>query len=333
MILQHYNNCFFCGSSHLELTNNQEFKHTFYTKCIKSDLGISDKIFKKMKVYSCKNCNILQNNPWFKEEISFKIFNEIYGQHNRNWLNVLNFFKKGIKPYHGNLFDILNNSLKIKNYCEFNAPFVGLFLNYFNAEYINKSKFFNKIFNYSLKYLSSRQIANYKSQTQIKKQLEAEQYLEKLKKLKQKNNLKKIVKKTLIIDNSFLGWLYNDNYKSVNSRALASNLLDIKIKNFNLIKKSEKYDLFGIFNTLDHSYQPKKILDFALNNSKYVLIYGHSDENLEKQHLFSLSNKFINYLVKNKISCKDLTQNIDKKFKSKEIYILCSKFNKINLKF
>ena len=114
---------------------------------------------------------------------------------------------------------------------------------------------------------------------------------------------------------------------------MAAELFDIEIEDFNLVRNNKKYDLFGIFHTLDHTHQPKKILDYALNNSNYVLIYYHSDENLEKQHLFSLTEKFITYLKKRKIICKDLTHDIDKIFKSKEVYILCSKHNEINIKF
>ena len=51
-----------------------------------------------MKEYKCINCQIIQNSPWFSEKISFKIFNQIYGQHNRNWQNVINFFNKGQIP-------------------------------------------------------------------------------------------------------------------------------------------------------------------------------------------------------------------------------------------
>ena len=333
MIIQNYKKCVYCGSSKLKLYKNQSFTHNFYTSSIKNDFKLTDNFFKKMRVYTCENCHIIQNNPWFSEEISFKIFNQIYGQHNRNWSNVINFFQNGNKPDHGKLFDIIAKNIKIKNYCEFNVPFMGLMLDFFSKEYKKNLNFYKNIFDYSLKYLSSRQVAGLKNFTKNKKQLEAKKYLDKLNQIKNKNYLKKSVKKSIIVDNSYLSWLYNDNYRSVNSRSLASELLDIKIKNFSLVKKSEKYDLFGIFHTLDHTHQPKKILDYALNNSKYVLIYCHSDETLEKQHLFSFTDEFISYLKKNRIFCKDLTFDIGKKFKSKEIYILCSKFHKIELKF
>ena len=333
MIIQNYKTCVFCGSVKLNLYKEQSFKSNFYTDAIRNDLGLTDNSFKKMKVYNCENCYIIQNSPWFSRETSFKIFNQIYGQHNRNWSNVINFFQNGTKPDHGKLFDIIGKNINIKNYCEFNAPFMGLMLDFFGKEYNKNMNFYKNIFDYSLKYLSARQVAGLEDFTRNKKQLEAKKYFHKLNKIKNQNYLKQSVKKSIIIDNSYLSWLYNDNYRSVNSRSLASELFDIEIEDFNLVKKSKKYDLFGIFHTLDHTHQPKKILDYALNSSKYVLIYCHSDENLEKQHLFSFTDKFISYLKKKKIFCKDLTFDIGKKFKSKEIYILCSKFHKISLKF
>tara|TARA_B100001287_G_C22672484_1_gene525957 strand:+ start:1530 stop:2531 length:1002 start_codon:yes stop_codon:yes gene_type:complete len=332
MITQIYKNCIFCNSSKLKLSKNQNFSHNFYTKSIKEDLGLSDTFFNKMKVYECQNCFIIQNSPWFSKDISFKIFNQIYGQHNRNWSNVINFFRKGLKPEHGELFNLIVKNFNVKNYCEFNAPFMGLMIEFFGTEYKKNTKFYKEIFSYTLKYLSSRQVSGLKVTSRNKKQNNSINYLKKINQIKKKYRLKENFNKSLLIDNSYLSWLYNDNYQSVNSRSLASELFDIKIRDFNLVHNTEKYDLFGIFHTLDHTHQPKKILNYALNNSQYVLVYCHTDESLEKQHLFSFTDKFLSYLKKRKIYFRDLTLEIKKNFRSKEMYIICSKFNKIEIK-
>ena len=57
-------------------------------------------------------------------------------------------------------------------------------------------------------------------------------------------------------------------------------------------KSKIKFDLFGIFHTLDHTFEPKKVLKFALDLSKYVIVYCHVNENLSKQHLFTLTRDF-----------------------------------------
>ena len=83
-------------------------------------------------------------------------------------------------------------------------------------------------------------------------------------------------------------WSINDNYKSVNSRSFASELMDINILNLNDIKRKIKIDLFGMFHTLDHTFEPNKILNFALDISDYVIVYCHVNPQLSKQHLFSI---------------------------------------------
>ena len=329
MILKSYNTCVYCGSKKFVLSKKKKFVKNFYIEAIKSDLSITDKDFKKMKVYKCNNCHILQNNPWFNDDDVFKIYSQIYGQHNRSWTNVIKFFRKGIKPNHGKLFDILVKKIKIKNYAEFNSPFMGLLINFFSQEYNYSLKEGKMLFSNSLKYLSSRQVAGEKKKLQKKSQLKALKFLKKTNLFKKRYQKKKTkIEKYLFTDNSIMAWGVNDNYKSVNGKALAAELLDTKIKNI-YEKNFIKFDLFGIFHTLDHTKHPKQILDFALNNSKYVIVYCHVNEDLEKQHLFTFTRNFLNFLKKNKINVLDLTNLIHKNHSSDEMYFLCSKIKNL----
>ena len=254
-----------------------------------------------------------------------KIYSNIYGQHNRSWSNLINFLNKGVLPNHGSLFEVLTKKIKIKNYAEFNSPFMGLMLNLFKAEYKKKKLFYKSIFSNTINYLSSRQVAGKNKYYQKLSSDKAKKYLTQCDNLKQKNLIKKKNNKYLFIDNSNLCWGQNDNYKSVNSKTFASELLDLKILNLDNDIKNVKFDLFGIFHTLDHTFEPSKILNFALNKSKYVIVYCHIDEKIEKQHLFSLNKEFLDFLNKKKIYTLDLTSKINKKFTSPELYFLCSK--------
>ena len=112
-----------------------------------------------MKVYKCLNCSILQSNPWFEDNVAKKIYSNIYGQHNKNWSNILSFVNNNKLPNHGKLFEILKKNIKIKNYAEFNSPFMGLLINFFKNEYTDRNYFKKSIFNKILKYLTSRQVA------------------------------------------------------------------------------------------------------------------------------------------------------------------------------
>ena len=331
MHLTNYNNCIYCNSKNLKKEKEQSIPQNFYLKAIIKDLKLTKKIIKKMNVYECQNCKILQNNPWFSENTSRKIYSNIYGQHNRSWSNLINFLSKKKLPDHGSLFNILNREINIKNYAEYNAPFMGFFLNFFSNEYKQNSNFYSKIFLNIIKYLTSRQLAGKSKNFQLKNSVKGEFFLNQIDKLKTKNLLKKKINKYLFIDNSSLCWGQNDNYKSVNSRSFASELLDLKILDLNNQNKKNKLDLFGIFHTLDHTFQPQKILNYALDVSRYVVVYCHINKNLEKQHLFSLTKNFLKYLNKNKIFTINLTEKINKSYKVPELYFLCSK-KKITLK-
>ena len=330
-MLKQYSSCIFCNSKKRKKLNTQVFNDNFYLKAIRNDLSISISLLKKMKVYECKRCKLLQNDPWFSESVSRKIYSNVYGQHNRSWSNLINFVKTEKTPDHGNLFNILQKNIKIKNYAEYNSPFMGIFLNFLKNETNSNKNFFKNLFNNTLNYLSSRQVAGKSKSFQKMSFIKSKKYINNITKLKKKYLRKKKIKKYLFVDNSTLSWGENDNYKSVNSRALASELLDLEIKRFDNQLKN-KIDLFGIFHTLDHTFEPKKVLDYALNNSKYTIVYCHINPELTKQHLFSLTKNFLKYKKNKKIYTTDLTNKIRKKYKSPELYFLCSK-KKLNIKY
>lgn len=325
MLLKKYNRCIYCKSKNLKKEKNQYSIENFYTKAIKSDLKISDDVWKKIEVYKCQNCKIIQNNPWFNETTCRKIYSNIYGQHNRSWSNLISFLNKGVLPNHGHLFQILNDKIKIKKYAEFNSPFMGLLLNIFKTEYKKNNLFYKKIFENIINYLTSRQVAGKSKHYQKVSSYKAKKYFNQCEILKKKNLIKYNSEKYLFVDNSALCWGQNDNYKSVNSKSFATELLNLKILDLNQNNTNIKFDLFGIFHTLDHTFEPSKILNFAINKSKYVIVYCHVNKKIEKQHLFSLNKEFLNFLKKKKIYTLDLTNIINKKSTSPELYFLCSK--------
>ena len=326
-----YNKCIYCNSIKLKKKEKQIYVENFYLKAIKSDLKIPQKKIDKILVYRCLECHIVQNNFWFTEEFSRKIYTNVYGQHNRGWSNLLNFVKKSKLPEHGSLFNILNKKIKIKNYAEYNSPFMGLFFNFFYNEYKIKKNFNNDLSKNIINYLSSRQVAGKSKHFQRISINKSKRYINKINSLKKKNLKKNKINKYLFTDNSSLFWGNNDNYKSVSSKAYASELFDLKI--LDVKNKNFKIDLYGIFHTLDHTLEPKKILDLALSISKYVVVYCHVDPKLNKQHLFSLTEDFLKYLNKRKIFNINLTNQINKKFKSPELYFICSRNKKYINKF
>jgi len=235
-------------------------------------------------------------------------------------------------PNHGNLFKILKQKIKVNNYAEYNSPFMGLFLNFFNNEYDVKVKSTKIIHSSLIKYLTSRQLAGKKILSNKNQGLLSNNYLNKFKKIRQKLKNKNTSNKFLFIDNSYLGWGHNDNYQSVNSKTYAQEFFDLKLLEFNSVYKKNTFDLFGIFHSIDHTFEPMKILNFALDCSKYVIVFCHNqNKGVTKQHQFSITSGFLEYLRENKIYNIDVTNLINKSYNSPEIYFICTK-SKINFK-
>ena len=163
-------------------------------------------------------------------------------------------------------------------------------------------------------------------------------YNEDIYKAKKANQKTKLVNKYLFIDNTSLGWGQNDNFRSVNSKSYAQELFDLKLLEFDDNNKKYEFDLFGVFYSLDHTFEPKKILNFALDSSEYVIVFCHNQtEGISKQHQFSFTKNFLKFLNNNKIYNIDITEKINKSYKNEELYFLCSKkkknINLINKKF
>lgn len=328
-IFQNYNECTFCKSKKLIKLKNETIKSNFYVDAIISDLRITKKQLLKIKLYQCKKCKIKLNNPWFTKNISKKIYSIIYGQHNRSWNNLIEFINHNKLPDHGNLFEILVKNIKIKKYAEYNSPFMGLFLNFFSNEYQKKSFFYKDIHKNLINYFNSRQVAGKSTLIKNLAKKKSRKYNDYIYKIKKKNQSKKLMNKYLFVDNTSLGWGQNDNFKSVNSKSYAQELFDLNLLEFEKENKKYKFDLFGIFHSLDHTFEPSKILNFALDASKYVLVFCHNQvEGVSTQHQFSFTKNFLKFLNYNKIYNVDITNKIKKNYKSSELYFLCSKTKK-----
>ena len=337
-MFQKYNECTFCKSKKLLKLKNIKDKSNFYVDAILSDLRITKKKLSSIKVYECQKCKIKLNNPWFTKSISRKIYSSIYGQHNRSWNNLIRFIDHSKLPEHGDLFKMLRKNIKIKKYAEYNSPFMGLFLDFFYNEYSKNLSFYKNIHKNLINYFNSRQLAGKSNLIKNLSKKKSIRYNEDIYKAKKANLKTKLVNKYLFIDNTSLGWGQNDNFRSVNSRSYAQELFDLRLLEFDDKNKKYEFDLFGIFHSLDHTFEPKKILNFALDSSEYVIVFCHNQtEGISKQHQFSFTKKFLKFLNNNKIYNIDITEKINKSYKNEELYFLCSKkkknINLINKKF
>ena len=325
MIFEKIKECLFCKSKSFQKSKSNNTLTNFYLEAVSSDFKLKKKDLKLIKSFQCNNCSLIFNSPWFKEETARKIYSNVYGQHHNSWQNLIDFVKRKTLPKHGELFNILSSCIEIKKYAEYNSPFMGLFLNFFYSVKVGKNSY--KSFHKNIiKYLTSRQLAGSQKNQKIKSIKKSSYYLNKLNIFKSKySKINRLSEKILFFDQSPISWGLNDNYKSVNSKAYAQEIFDLKLLDINNFKNTIKFDLFGIFHSFDHTNEPKKILDTALRISDYVIIYCHdAEKKLNNQHLFGFNKDFFRKLSKRKIYTLNLSNKININAND-QLYFLCSK--------
>ena len=85
------------------------------------------------------------------------------------------------------------------------------------------------------------------------------------------------------------------------------------------------FDLFGIFLTLDHTFKPHQILKFALTNSKFVIIQAHLNREMGRQHLFTITKDFSQFLKSMGVFTINLTNQVKQNVQKKTIIYSCYK--------
>jgi len=307
----------------------------FYVKSLSIDFDIDLENFNKnLKIIRCSKCFSTYYNKWFDLASADRIYNSIYGQHNYGWQNYYNFIEKSLYPNHGNLFENYFTKMEVNTYGEYNCPFSGLLFNIFKFEY-GQSEIFNKKLNKQInEYFISRQLAKKLVLNDKIKKIDPPtmQEIQRLKQSKKIND--KTINSYLLYDSSSYCWSYNCISESVNCKSTGQLMLGFKSLNLNYkLNEIPKFDCFGFFMVLDHQKDPMNLLSKILNKSRYVILHLHtSGDHLTKQHLFSFSKEFINYLKSNKIFAEDITLNIkkDKKrnkganYLDNQIYLVCS---------
>ena len=124
-----------CPLKNIKKTN-KNYSPNFYEDYIK-DYFQTD--LSKIKSKQCNKCGISINSRWFSNDVSYKIFNSVYGQHHRGWLNYYDFKNNNKSNTHKEIVKKISNIIKIKKYSEFNCPFQGNFFSYLAENYNPKN--------------------------------------------------------------------------------------------------------------------------------------------------------------------------------------------------
>jgi hypothetical protein len=268
-----------------------------------------EELLEKILVYQCNDCQSYWCDPWLDDLSSSQIFIKGSPDHIAAWLN----FDRWLSRPDSNttliatasLYKILKERIGfIGSYAEYGCPFFG-FLLLFRSVEINQSERINIFANSSIRSSDKRHNLAWRIYNNLSKlSLAATTAYHKLRLLLHGGNrisrdlkLEEVPKKKFFLPNqSTICWgancvRYGNTCTYFASTVLNADTIFLKEK-----VDHAKFDLLGIFNILDHTNDPMKVITNGLRLANNIIIATHQSDTAGKQHLFAFHKSFPDYL-------------------------------------
>jgi len=119
-------------------------------------------------------------------------------------------------------------------------------------------------------------------------------------------------KNVLIFERSSCFWSAGCIALNSSCQSICQNILETPVLSFQDAEREKmRFDLFGIYNCLDHYIEPLDVLQKAVGLSKLVLVENHQNDAMKaysKQHLFSIGRHFLKHVADEGWSWIDLSE-------------------------
>lgn len=346
-------NCPVCGGKDREKANGMSPKTGYhYLKHAASSLQISfENLIESMQVNKCKDCGSYFCDPWFSPELASALFCASAPDHIAGWGS----FEHWLHPRRSlnrdqarnqRLYSIVTERIgPISSYAEFGCPFQG-FLLQLKEEETNASERVN-LFSRALYrepdvrwtmitriYHNAQRLCNILVVLYLRIRLVLAALPRPTKAKGRQGNEGILVPspprlRYLLTEDTTKGWGSNCVRYGASCRYFANMTLGASVIPLNEIQPNgfPRFDLIGIFNSLDHTTYPLDVIRKSLEHSERVLVVTHKASQAGKQHLYAFGDDFTNWLNKTLkgITAEDLQNDLDEELHRDYSCILLSK--------
>jgi PAS domain S-box-containing protein len=320
-LLTSYRECPVCGGSKRSRLS-MNFVADRYVGSVARFLEIPEQVlFDCLEAQMCSSCGATYFDPWFSVGLQRKLFEKLYPQHYAGWALFWSIIKNPSSvSERADLYQSFRHIIpNLKTYGEVGCPFTGLFPYLSVKEYIFKSK---RFLDYPGAYTFDNSIGLHPRLGRFRQVCDrlSKGFVRSLNRfhLLRILALKRLIMRALVrwgvaqpIDrekiesyfikcDSSISWGKNCKSLNVDCETVLQNVFGADVIGLEDIPlEKRRFDLIGIYNSLDHYKNPIHLLGRLFEFTDHIYLEGHHREGSNgKQHFYFLEPRTIRQLPK-----------------------------------
>jgi len=326
-ILRRYPVCPVCTFPERHPVRRRPPRHDTYVEALASTLGVpSPDLHDLLEVHECARCASVYCDPWFGTRGMMSLYGVGHGQHVLGWENFFRWIQAKEKSPALGVQQAIWTFLEERTgpvgvYGELNCPFAGMFLLLRDLEAGERNRAdesASAIARIRQSYALPQKRSPPFALARIKRELKRAKGIGPARTTRAPiaAALTPPRARYLVMEPSSLFWSTNCGALNTSCRALCqSSTVGVPVIDWkDVAREGTRFDVFGLFNVLDHFVDPGRILAEVLAHSRAVFVESHRsgpDDTFSRQHLYALGPRFLDHLLPPGWKWEDVTPRLD----------------------
>lgn len=338
--------CPVCGGTEREPSDQMSRGGTQYLKHAAGPLGLSvEELINRAQVYRCSSCRSVFCDPWLSTELASSLFCAGSPEHQAGWTEVESWLRNiegrfGVRN-HRLYAAVTRRTGVLRSYAEFGCPFQG-FLIQMRARESDRGarvRSFAKALRRDTDKRWSRLTRVYNfleglSRRFLVSALRIQALVDGLARREQAFTASEPTSplpehRYLLTQDTTKGWGSNCVRYGATCQYFAHTLLDASVIPVEEARRGQtpRFDLVGVFNSLDHTTFPLDVLRTLLDMTGHVLLVTHRAGLAGKQHLYAFDDDFAAWLGQSfeGVSVEDLRDEVETGARRDYSYLLLTR--------